>query len=420
MGKPQRASSTILVSGLYIAAMEDSVPLLKIFSYLLYLFLLLVAFRAPIFCGVLYKCRGRNGLKKETGEKGQNELKAPPRQREASKERRTGTTARELWWRMLEIPSSRTPDIRHFTFLILSVLLSLYVAHLPFVFWNFSREFQIDFILPLFYVHLGDSALLWGLMCPGLNWSCPEDGFIFSFFLCAAVTWSSPEWLIQYLLWKSLSCLSLLQCKDKADLQKGPVPYPKPAWVARPCGTPFLAPSCHQSNTQGLEWGIKFCPTKSVARSKAISWCHLEYIGIKGLITCNLCFSPLTCIFLHLLWVGYIDLEDLRERVLLQEWYKCRITWLLPSLWLGILTVSFQEFPSQLFILFLVSKCSEMTTAPQAKSLRWWWGEALPPSLPLFNRKVSGEGSRDSKGHAPSPALTPCWALGPSKRAGPL
>lgn len=160
MGKPQRASSTILVSGLYIAAMEDSVPLLKIFSYLLYLFLLLVAFRAPIFCGVLYKCRGRNGLKKETGEKGQNELKAPPRRREASKERRTGTTARELWWRMLEIPSSRTPDIRHFTFLILSVLLSLYVAHLPFVFWNFSREFQIDFILPLFYVHLGDSALL--------------------------------------------------------------------------------------------------------------------------------------------------------------------------------------------------------------------------------------------------------------------
>lgn len=207
----------------------------------------------------------------QTGEKGQNELKVPPRQREDIKMRRTRTAARELWRRMLEIPSSRTPDTRHFTFLILLVLLSLYVAHLPFVFQSFSCKLQILFIPPLVYVRLGDSALLWGLLCPGLNWSCPEDDFIFSCFLCTAVIWSSPECPIHYLLWKSLSCLSLLRCKDKADLEKGPVLYPKSAWVVEPCRTPFLASLCHQSSPWGLECGIKFCPTKSVARRAWLS-----------------------------------------------------------------------------------------------------------------------------------------------------
>lgn len=191
MGKPQRASSAALVSGLQIAAMESSVPLLKYLSYLLYLFLFWVAFRAPIFCGVLYKCRGRNGLQKADGREGSEWA-------ESSSKAERGHQGDEDTYccKGTVIPSSGTPDTRHFTFLILLVLLSLYVLHLPFVFQNFSCKLQILFILPLLYERLGDSALLWGLPCPGLNWSCPEDDFIFSRFLCTAVVWSSPECLI--------------------------------------------------------------------------------------------------------------------------------------------------------------------------------------------------------------------------------
>lgn len=37
--------------------------------------------------------------------------------------------------------------------------------------------------------------------------------------------------------------------------------------------------------------------------SVAISWCHLEYIGIKGLITRNLLFSP------HMYFLAFIASE---------------------------------------------------------------------------------------------------------------
>lgn len=127
-----------------------------------------------------------------------------------------------------------------FVCLFVFLLLSLFMAQLPFVFQNFNCKLQIlIFILLLSYCHPGDSVLLRGLTCPGLNRSCLEDDFIFRSSLWAALIWSSPDCLIQYLLWKSPSCLSLSQCNDKAELEKGPGPYPKCACVAEPVGHSF-------------------------------------------------------------------------------------------------------------------------------------------------------------------------------------
>lgn len=66
----------------------------------------------------------------------------------------------KLWWRTLEIPNSRTADTGHFMFLmVLFLILSLYMAHLPFVFQNFNCKLQILLlILPLSYLHPGDSC----------------------------------------------------------------------------------------------------------------------------------------------------------------------------------------------------------------------------------------------------------------------
>lgn len=263
--------------------MEDSVLLLK---DLLYLFLLLAALRAPICCGVPYKHRGRNGLKKPEGREGLEWAERSSTPERTPRYAGQAISAREqctrLWWRTLEIPNSRTADAGHFMFLMgFFLLLSLYMAHLPFVFQNFNCKLQILLlILPLSYLHPGDSVLLWGLTCPGLNWSCPEDDFIFSSSLWAALICSSPDCLIQYLLRKSLSRLSLSRRNDKAEPEKGPGPYPKRAWAAEPRGAQLRAPLCHQGNPQALWRGMKFCPTKSVARRAQLSACIIQNIPV--------------------------------------------------------------------------------------------------------------------------------------------
>lgn len=70
----QRTSSAFLVGGVYTAAMEDSILVLK---DLLYLFLLLVALRAPIHC--VY-CTNTGERRNQREKRCQNELKGPLRQ----------------------------------------------------------------------------------------------------------------------------------------------------------------------------------------------------------------------------------------------------------------------------------------------------------------------------------------------------
>lgn len=246
-GNPQRTSSAFSGGGVQSAAMENSLLLLK---HSIIAFLLTARGSGDInTLWVMYKHRGRNGLEKREGRRRVRTSWKVLQGREPTMVCRMICV--KLWQRTLEISNW---NCRYWTF------------HVPggWVFWsspfawhNFHLFFRISIVsfsfspspcLSLIYIP--------EILCFSEGWhALAQTGAALRTILYLVAPYELLSFEAAQAAWyniycRNLSCLSWLQFSDKAELQKGPGPYPKCARAAEPCRAQFLSPLCLQSNQQ--------------------------------------------------------------------------------------------------------------------------------------------------------------------------